>query len=196
MIEENDLFKIRSNNIDPEKGKVLIAEPFLHGKYFGRSVILIVDRGDTGTVGLILNKPVLYDIGDFFPELKDFDYRVFLGGPLQKEMLYYIHVVPHLIPDSVAINNTLYWGGDFNTLVQLIKDGKIKAHQIRFFLGYSGWSKGQLEQELEENSWVISELTNSQLMNQEIGDLWELTLRELGGKFRLWSNFPENPNLN
>lgn len=196
MIEENDLFNIQYKNIDPQKGKVLIAEPFLHGKYFGRSVILITDRGDNGAVGLVLNKPLTYDIGDFFPDLKDFDYQVFLGGPLQTGMLYYVHVLPHLIPDSVAINDTLYWGGDFDTLVQLIKDRKIKPHQIRFFLGYSGWSPGQLEQELEENSWVVSELTNAQIMNEDNEELWEYSLRDLGGKFRLWANFPENPNLN
>lgn len=196
MIESNDLFNIEFNKIDPDKGKVLIAEPFLHGKYFGRSVILVTDKGDNGAVGLVLNKPLTYGLGDFFPELEHFDFQVFLGGPLQTGMLYYVHVLPHLIPNSVEINKGLYWGGDFDKLVELIKDHKVKPHQIRFFLGYAGWSPGQLEQELEENSWVVSELNNTQVMKEDNEDLWEESLRTLGGKFVLWANFPENPNLN
>lgn len=196
MIEQNDLFNIQYNNIDPQKGKVLIAEPFLHGKYFGRSVILLTDKGDDGAVGLILNKPLTYDLGDFFPELKDYYFQVFLGGPLQTGMLYYVHNLSHLIPNSVQINDNLYWGGDFDALAKLIQKNKIKPHQIRFFLGYSGWSPGQLEQELEEKSWVVSQLTNAEIMNEDNYDLWEDSLRDLGGKFRLWANFPENPNMN
>ena len=196
MIEENDLFNIQYNNIDPKKGKVLIAEPFLHGKYFGRSVILITDVGDNGAVGLILNKPLTYDLGDFFPELKDYDFSVFLGGPLQTGMLYYVHTLGNLLSDSIQIKDNIYWGGDFEKLMELIKNKKVKHHQIRFFLGYSGWSPGQLEQELEEKSWVVSEITNAEIMEEEIPDLWESSLRDLGGKFRLWANFPENPNMN
>lgn len=196
MVEENDLFSIQYNNIDPEKGMVLIAEPFLHGKYFGRAVILVTDRGDNGAVGLVLNKALSYDLSDFFPDLKDHDFQVFLGGPLQSGMLYYVHTLGETLPGSIKINENLYWGGDFDALVKLIKDNKVKNHQIRFFLGYSGWSPGQLEQELEENSWVVSRLTNAQIMNEDNPDLWENSLRELGGKFVIWSNFPENPNMN
>lgn len=196
MIEENDLFSMQINNTEPEKGKVLIAEPFLHGKYFGRAVILLTDIGENGSVGLILNKPLSYDIGDFFPELKDYDFHVFLGGPLKTGMLYYLHNQPELIPDSVQINDQLYWGGNFDKLEENIKNGKIKSHHIRFFLGYSGWSAGQLEQELTEGSWAISKMKNAEIMDEENPNMWEDSLRQLGGKFRLWANFPENPSMN
>lgn len=196
MIEENDLFNIQYNNKDADKGQVLIAEPFLHGKYFGRAVILITDRGDNGAVGMVLNKPLSYDLGDFFPDLKDHDYQVFLGGPLQSGMLYYVHTLGNKLPKSIEIREGLYWGGDFEVLAEMIKHNQVKPHQIRFFLGYSGWSPGQLEQELEEKSWVVSELNNTEVMNEDNNKLWEESLRDLGGKFRLWANFPENPNMN
>lgn len=196
MTGEQDIFNINYRNTKPEKGKVLIAEPFLHGRYFGRSVILLTEKDDNGTVGFILNKPLTYGLKDFFPEFKDVDYNVFLGGPMQTGTLYYVHTLGELIPNSEKINDELYWGGDFEALSEMIMHNKLPKDRIRFFLGYSGWSKGQLEDELKEKSWVVSSVDNAHIMNEDNSSMWEDFLQDMGGKFRLWANFPENPNMN
>ena len=73
--------------------------------------------------------------------------------------MYFIHKIPELIPNSIEISDGIYWGGDFKEISSLLQEDQIKNSEIRFFLGYSGWSNKQLEQELELNSWVVSQNT-------------------------------------
>ena len=90
----------------------------------------------------------------------------------------------------------LYWGGDFETIKKLINQGKIGQHEIRFFLGYAGWSPKQLDNELSVNAWVIAELDAETIMRSSNLSMWQDTLHRLGNKYRTWVNFPENPGLN
>ena len=77
MKENLDIFKIKTNNVPPKKGRVLIAEPFLPGNYFSRSVVFLVAHSEKGTVGFILNKEIDFEIKDVFPDFPDFDAKVF-----------------------------------------------------------------------------------------------------------------------
>ncbi|MGB5989323.1 MAG: YqgE/AlgH family protein [Marinifilaceae bacterium] len=191
-----DFFKIVSNKIVPIKGDVLVAEPFLHGKYFGRSVILITEDSEESSMGLVLNKPLTYDVGDFFPDLDDFDLPVYLGGPVETDKLFFIHTLGNLIPQSIHIKDNLYWGGDFETISKLIKEDQVNSSQIRFFIGYSGWIKGQLEMEIEGGAWLVVNVESNDMMDAIHHSLWEDTMYSLGGKYKIWSKFPENPNMN
>jgi len=195
MLRE-DFFNINHKKENPVQGDLLVAEPFLHGKYFGRSVILLTEVNDKGAVGFVLNKEIQYVVGDFFPDLDKFDLPIFLGGPMNKDKLFILHTLGNLIPQSVHVKDNLYWGGDFETLTELIKQKQVKPHQVRFFVGYSGWTSGQLDVELEENSWVVSRLSSGEIMNTMNPGLWEKVMRSLGGKYKVWANFPENPNMN
>jgi len=192
----DDIFNAGNQKHDPQKGDAVVAEPFLHGKYFGRSVILLTDITETGAVGLVLNKPLAYAVGDFIPELKDYDFPIFLGGPVDTSKLYFLHTLGNLIPQSHHVKDNLYWGGDFETLATLIKQDQVKFHQVRFFVGYSGWSPGQLEFELEDGSWIVANLASGEMMNTINPNLWEEVMRDLGGKYKVWSNFPDNPSMN
>ena len=99
--------------LKPKKGKLLIAEPALTGDVsFNRSVVLLAEHNDEGAVGFILNKPLEYDICDLVSEIK-VPLKVFNGGPVEQDNLYFIHKVPHLIEDSIEISDGIYWGGDF-----------------------------------------------------------------------------------
>lgn len=192
----SDIFRIRTNDIEPEQGRILIAEPFLPGSYFNRAIILLASYGDTGTVGFILNKPVDFSMQDLFEDLPDFEAEVCLGGPVNTDSIYFIHSLGDKIPGSVHIKNDMYWGGDFDLLKQLIREGTISVSQIRFFIGYSGWEPGQLEKEIQENSWLVSEMQQNDLMHKSENELWEQAVKIVGGKYSLWVNYPENPSLN
>ena len=183
--------------LTPAKGLLLIAEPSIIGDVsFNRSVILLAEYNNTGSVGFILNKPLTYKLKDFVPEL-DSELTVYNGGPVEQDNLYFIHCIPELIPDSIEISNGIYWGGDFNAIMDLLKEDRIRETQIRFFLGYSGWESNQLERELQINSWVmVPNKYNNAIIGKADMNFWKEKMREFGGDYLLWSNAPENPSLN
>ncbi|NQY07321.1 MAG: YqgE/AlgH family protein, partial [Flavobacteriaceae bacterium] len=139
-------------SLEPDKGNLLIAEPSIMGDIsFNRSVILIAENNEDGSIGFILNKPLDFSLEDLIPGVS-LDFTIYNGGPVEQDNLYFIHRVPHLIKGSIEISNGIYWGGDFNTVIDLLQMEKLKTNDIRFFLGYSGWSPSQLEEELSSNS--------------------------------------------
>jgi len=184
-------------SLKPKKGKLLIAEPSLTGDVsFNRSVVLIAEHNEEGSVGFILNKPLDYDISDLVNEIL-IPFPVFNGGPVEQDNLYFIHKVPHLINESVEISDGIFWGGDFDATIALINKGVITPRDIRFFLGYSGWSSLQLDQELDSKSWiVVKNHYESEIIEKSSNSFWKEKMMELGGDYLLWSNAPENPSLN
>ena len=121
----------------PKKGDLLIAEPSIIGDIsFNRSIVLLTDHNKEGSIGFILNKPLNYTISDLIPEL-DASFKVYNGGPVEQDNLYFIHKRPDLIPNSVEISLGIFWGGDFNVVADLIANKEIDQNDIKFFLGYS-----------------------------------------------------------
>ncbi len=105
--------------------------------------------------------------------------------------------MPDLIPNSIEISSGIYWGGDFESAKELINGGLIKKGNIRFFLGYSGWNAHQLEEELEESSWIVTANTyQNKIIAKSSTSFWKEKIMELGGEYLIWSNSPENPALN
>lgn len=180
-----------------QKGLLLIAEPSIIGDLsFNRSVILLAEHTSDGSVGFILNKPLKYTVNELVPDLEA-NFKVYNGGPVEQDNLYFIHNIPDLIPDSIEISNGIYWGGDFEQAKRLINNGLIKKENIRFFLGYTGWASEQLEDELELNSWIIApNIYRNKIISKSTTDFWKEKILELGGDYMLWSNAPENPMLN
>jgi len=181
----------------PKKGKLLIAEPALTGDVsFNRSIVLLAEHNEEGSVGFILNKPLEYQITDLVTEI-EIPFQVYNGGPVEQDNLYFIHKVPHLINNSIEISDGIYWGGDFDMTIALINDETISEDDIRFFLGYSGWSSLQLDQELSSKSWiVVKNKYESSIIQKDSNAFWKEKMVELGGNYLLWSNAPENPSLN
>ena len=184
-------------SVKPKKGQLLIAEPALTGDVsFNRSVVLLAEHNDEGSVGFILNKPLDYNVSDLISEIT-VPLQVFNGGPVEQDNLYFIHKVPHLIQNSVEISDGIYWGGDFDKTIDLINQSIITESDIRFFLGYSGWASLQLDQELLSKSWiVVPNQYESDIIQKSTKAFWKEHMIELGGDYLLWSNAPENPNLN
>lgn len=190
-----DLFKIRRNRKKVEIGNILIAEPFLQGKYFSRSVIFMVEHDEKGSIGFVLNKPMTYTTSDLVTELAGLEYPVYIGGPVEQNQLYYLHTHAE-IADALPIVPGIYWGGDFPELTRLLQEGKIQPGEVRFFAGYSGWNAGQLERELDENSWMVGDITPARFFEIPNDNLWEVSMSELGGRYRIWANFPKDPIMN
>ena len=180
-----------------KKGCLLIAEPSIIGDLsFNRSVILLADHNDEGSVGFILNKPLKYKLRDLIPDI-DSDFKIYNGGPVEQDNLYFIHNIPELIPNSIEISNGIFWGGDFETTKELINNGEIKKKNIRFFLGYSGWSQNQLDDEMQANSWILfKNVYGNKILDKAGSGFWKEKIIELGGEYLIWSNAPENPILN
>ncbi|WNM19018.1 YqgE/AlgH family protein [Flavobacterium capsici] len=180
-----------------KKGTLLISEPSIIGDLsFNRSVILLADHNNDGSVGFIINKPLDYSIHDLIPEVNS-NFTVYNGGPVEQDNLYFIHNVPELIPNSIEISNGIFWGGDFETTKNLINNNEIKKHNIRFFLGYSGWESNQLENEMLASSWIVIKNNHgNKILKKSVSDFWKEKIIELGGDYLIWSNAPENPILN
>ena len=180
-----------------EKGKILIAEPSIIGDIsFNRSIILLVEHGNNGSIGFILNKPMNLNISDLIPEIES-NLKIYNGGPVQQDNLYFIHKISDLIPESIMISEGLYWSGNFEYVLKLIKKGEINKNDIRFFLGYSGWDSNQLNDELNNNTWILSENSHNKNIITAVDEVfWKNKMLDLGGEYSLWSNAPEHPSHN
>lgn len=196
MEPEVDLFTIRPEDKVPEKGKLLISEPFLPDTFFNRTVVYLVDHTDEGSVGFILNKRLEIKVCDAISGFENWKDFLSMGGPVAPDTLHYMHNLGDMIPRSIWVEGNIYWGGDIEFIRNLIMEEKIFSSQIRFFLGYSGWSAGQLERELKENSWVIARAKPGIALENQLTNSWKNVLRSLNKKYRIWADFPESPDMN
>jgi putative transcriptional regulator len=178
------------------KGNLLISKPsILNDTSFNRSVILLTEHNTEGSVGFIINKPSIFTINDLIPDL-DSDHVVYDGGPVSVENLYFIHRVPELIPNSIAIKDGVFWAGDFEIVTNLLNEKKVSKNDIRFFLGYTGWSEKQLDDEMKSDSWILKKNNYENILNVEANTFWKNEILKIGGEYQLWANAPKNPSLN
>jgi len=190
-----DFLNIDHENLAPEQGRILISEPLLSDTYFKRSVVLITEHSEKGSMGFVLNKPVELTVNDLLGDFPQFEANVYIGGPVAKDTIHFIHTLGEMVPNTVHVMDNIYWGGDFDSLKELIQEGIVHPSQVRFFLGYSGWSANQLEDEIRENAWLVTQVDSSRIMSAD-KNIWKKTLENLGKKYKVWSNFPENPAMN
>lgn len=183
-----------SIRIDIDRGKILYADPFLQESIFRRSVIVLTDHSENGTMGLIINKKLDILLNQLIREELNLDIDVYLGGPVGQNSLFYIHNQGMFIPNSQPVADGWYFGGDFEVLRDKINQQLLGPNDVRFFVGYSGWGKHQLETEIRENSWIIDDQKLSLVLNQQ--ESWRKKMISLGRKYALWGTFPEGPFLN
>ncbi|MBM3420401.1 MAG: YqgE/AlgH family protein [Bacteroidetes bacterium] len=196
MEKELDFFAINPEDKIAEKGRILISEPFLADTFFNRSVVYLVDHSDEGSVGFIINKSLDIRIEKTIEGLESLSDTISMGGPVASNTLHYLHTLGDLIPGSFWVRDNIFWGGDLDEIRKLSATGSIRKNQIRFFLGYSGWSQGQLQKELTENSWVIARVKPETIMKSRGEDSWREILRSINKKYRIWADFPESPEMN
>ncbi len=182
--------------IAPNKGVLLIAEPFLQDPNFMRSVVCLCEHNEEGSVGFVLNSKYDYYLDEIMPDFEGFNIPVFEGGPVALNTLHFIHQYPNLIDGSLQICHNVFWGGNFETITTLIKNNDIALSGIKFFQGYSGWSAGQLDNEMKQNSWLTVNATSKIIFESNDADTWKQSLTELGGKYKQLIHYPTNPQLN
>ena len=179
-----------------KSGKMLLAEPFMLDPYFRRAVVLLAEHRDDGSVGFILNKSIDRQINELMADFPDFDAEVFYGGPVATDTLHYIHCVGSLLDDSIPIVCGVWWGGDFDKLKFLIEQQLIDTSQIRFFVGYSGWSGGQLSEEMESGSWLVADGDSNYVFNTGPKELWTEAMKDQGDTFSVISEMPDDAKWN
>ena len=183
--------------IEVTKGSLLIAEPFMRDLNFKRSVVLICrHENDAGSFGFSIGKGFAYTLNELVPELEGLDLPVYEGGPVNKNTLHFLHQFPDLIPGSFEVADKIYWGGDFETLKELLKNREISTKKIKFFVGYSGWDANQLKHEMIEGSWIVLPATEALIFKTPDDQIWKQSLIELGGDFKQMIHFPTDPQLN
>jgi len=187
---------MQTKKLMPSVGRILISEPFISDMYFKRSVVLMIDHSEDGSFGVILNKPVASLVCDVVEGFPDVDARIYLGGPVRTDSLFFIHRLGDIIKGSIIINGDIAWGGDLTQIRKMIEEGKMSKNDIRFFLGYSGWTKNQLNEELELNSWVVSNKKIDKIIDVDPDKMWEYSLKQLSPDYSDWVNYPVDPTLN
>eukprot|EP01133_Synstelium_polycarpum_P010147 gene10147-11824_t len=183
--------------LEPSSGKLLISEPFLNDPNFRRSVVLIAEYSELGTLGFVLNHKSNLLLSDLLPDLEHADFPVYFGGPVATDTVHFIHRCYDKMNDGEEIAPGIYWGGNFETLSILLKNNSISSEEVKFFVGYSGWGEDQLADEIRENTWIVSDQYHADVVfsdNEE--EVWREVIINLGPKYAHLSNFPQNPNLN
>lgn len=192
-----ELFSYSYDKIEPRKGDLLISEPFLADPNFVRTVIYLCEHNEEGSFGFVLNKPAKLHLNELLEGVGDREDDIYIGGPVQQNALQFIHKKDGLIEGGSEVKDGIYWGGNFEQMLPMMEGDLIKAIDIKFFVGYSGWAAGQLKSELELNAWIISRNVDiEQIFDTNVRSLWKEVLHTMGGKYKIVANFPVDPRLN
>jgi putative transcriptional regulator len=182
--------------IEPTSGILLISDPFLKDPNFMRTVVFLCEHQEQGSFGFVLNRKYENTIDELIPELEGHKIPLFYGGPVQMDTIHFLHQYPAEIPGGQEVMKGIYWGGDFDKVVEMIKNEEMNENKIRFFIGYSGWSDGQLKNELDEKSWLTVKATRKLVFHNDYKEIWKDSLKQLGGEYEIMINFPIDPQLN
>ena len=179
-------------------GNLLISTPnILSDYYFKRSIVLITEINDIEVMGLIINKQMDYNLSDIDSSVNEKKIKVFSGGPVNQDNLFFIHDEPEIIKNSRFWYYNLCFGGDYEKLIQMINNKEIDwRNKVKFFSGYSGWTLEQLNQEIKEGSWIIDNKKNINVFENNVKYLWKNKIKKSNSEFKIWLNAPNDPQNN
>lgn len=167
-------------------GKILIASPLtVEGNLFHRALVYVLSHTKDGSVGLMLNRFVhsasfktLFKTLNDHPKAGDMNLKVYMGGPVEPERAFFLHSGEYnknllfQFQDNIAVSS--------NTDILLdIMDGSGPKEKL-FFVGYTGWVSGQLETEIKNNQWIVSDFDRGLIFKQKDTDKWSTALHRLG----------------
>lgn len=184
------------STVDILKGSVLLAEPFMMDSNFRRAAVVLCEHDEEGTVGFIMNKPLDVRITDLISNFPAFETDLYYGGPVATDTIHYIHNVGELLDDSMEVGSGIFWGGDFGKLKDLIDSRLIQPENIRFYVGYSGWTQGQLNDELDVGSWMVTDMHPNYLFKSKPASLWEEILTTMPDPYSVIAQLPDSVNWN
>ncbi|WP_225975520.1 YqgE/AlgH family protein [Panacibacter ginsenosidivorans] len=182
--------------VEIETGTILIADPFLKDPNFKRTVVFLCDHEPAGSFGFVINRKHNTILSDLLPDLSGCDFPVYYGGPVQMDALHFLHQRPDIISDGIEVANGIFWGGNFETVSVLLQNNTLKQNHIRFFIGYSGWGEGQLQDELKEKSWLTTKGNKKLVFHRDENLIWQDAIKQIGGDYEQIIHYPIDPTLN
>jgi putative transcriptional regulator len=179
------------------EGCVLLSDPFTQDPYFSRSAILLCRHNKKETFGFVLTNYIEIDLHKLDENMPEIITKISFGGPVEKDNLFYIHTFGKEIEGAEKIMDTLYFGGDYEMLFELIKADPKRINEVRFFIGYAGWDFEQLNNEMKDHSWIaVTNISEKEILSTSSDHFWKDCMTKQGSKFEMISNFPLNPNEN
>ena len=186
-------------NKNYEKGSLLIANPVLPDPNFSRTVILLCGHDEQGSFGLVINRSTQLKAPDLFLNiniLKSYNEKIYLGGPVSQSMVFFLCRSPSAAGKLDEICSGVYLGSNLETLESLYSSLENPEQDIRFYLGYSGWSGGQLAEEMEQNSWLVQRANEQFIFLDSESLIWPKAVNSLGKKYQYLTKAPVNPQWN
>ena len=178
------------------KGKLLISSPgLLTDMIFYKSIILIVDQTDEDITGFILNRPSNLFMNKEIDSSKKIKIELNYGGPVSSYH-YFLLKSEKKYPEILNIYDNIYWGNNIEFLFNLIEKNKLDINDFILFQGYSGWGIDQLDDEIENNFWIINNTKEKDVFKLKEKNSWNHQIKNLGDKYIPWSNSPDDITLN
>lgn len=177
-------------------GDILLAKPYSQDVYFKRSVIYLCEHNKHGSLGFMINKSNGLLLKDIFPHLKNAHFPLFEGGPVSPNQLFYTHTLGEKLKGSHHIIDNVYWGGNFMQLTEMIENKEVFLNQIRFYIGYTGWSIHQLNDEIDSERWLINNANYDNLAKTNPFELWGNEILKLDPRFKVFTDYAFEPSLN
>src|SRR4051795_3246596 len=179
---------------DSLRGKLLIASPTLFDPNFARTVVFITEHNDEGAMGIVLNRPYDSAVESVVPQLAEIagGEPVYVGGPVQPEALVLLadfsdpEAAAWIVVADVGLASA---DVDLDELAEAVRRGRVYA-------GYSGWGPGQLDAEMEIDSWIVEAPLPKELFPHDPATLWSDVLARKGGQYTLIARMPEDPSQN
>jgi putative transcriptional regulator len=179
-------------------GRLLVASPMLQDENFRRTVILMLDHGEDGALGLVVNRPMAVDVSSVLPAWQPYTTapgRLFQGGPVQLDSALGLVAMPGNATEPVGVRLLIGSIGlvDLDAPPEVIVSG---LAGLRIFAGYAGWSAGQLEGEIDDGAWYVVESEPRDAFTDSPERLWREVLRRQRGRLAMVSTYPDDPTQN
>jgi len=181
------------NNTKLSKGTFLIASPNLIGSIFSKSVILLLEYGKSGSIGIIINKPSDIKLKSILPKFRVLQIRnknIFIGGPVSISTLFFMVETNKHTEKFIEIFDNVYLLTQFNQLSKTIPK-KIIRKQLRIYAGYAGWAPGQLEYEISRGDWYLYPADVNSIFFKNSKDIWPYLINKSSAQWiRSIVNYP------
>lgn len=173
-----------------KKGTILVARTGLNNDFFSKSVILITEHSEKGSMGFVINKPTLTPLDLLFKNY------LYYGGPVSTDELFIFHSRPDIIKNNIHVSENIYWALDYEEIKDCMDKRIVNLEDIRIFKGYCGWDKNQLNQEINHKEWIVLNDTSIDIFKDLNQELWVDLIKKIGGENLIWLNTPSDPSMN
>lgn len=166
----------------PDKGLLLVAARDMIDPRFRRTVILLLEHDDSGTLGVIVNHPTGITVGKALPKIKALTTRkdpIYFGGPVGLKVVIFLFRHDSRPPESARAFGDVYFSASSVTLERILKSGNMNDQRLRVFFGHAGWAPGQLDAELERGDWHLATADAHTLFKESGDTLWRRLINRL-----------------